>query len=117
MSTQSVYYIMQAVLLQVEKIVGKGAPEGFIGQLESLANGHHDQLEVDVIRAYYFGSRFIVEVRCIQPRRDTDKICIRRYRGHAFLCRKSEGLVNQHHVFKDDTSIQPRSWSELETVL
>ena len=59
----------------MEKIVGKGAPEGFIGQLECLANGHHDELEVDVIRAYYFGSRFIVEVRChLRQRRATDEV-------------------------------------------
>lgn len=49
---------------QVDKIVGKGAPTEFIQKLEELANSHHEQLEVDVLRAYYFGSKFICEVRC-----------------------------------------------------
>ncbi len=48
--------------LQVDKIVGKGAPEDFVQKLEGIANSHHDQLVVDVIRAYFFGARFIVEV-------------------------------------------------------
>ena len=48
--------------LQVDKIVGKAAPGDFIEKLEELANAHHDDLELDVIRAYFFGARFIVEV-------------------------------------------------------
>lgn len=48
---------------QVDKIVGKAAPGEFIEKLEELANAHHDDLELDVIRAYFFGARFIVEVR------------------------------------------------------
>ncbi len=47
---------------QVDKIVGRGAPEDFVEKLEELANAHHDDLAVDVIRAYFFGARFIVEV-------------------------------------------------------
>ena len=46
---------------QVDKIVGKGAPTEFIEQLEDLVNTHHEKVEVDVIRAYHFGARFIVE--------------------------------------------------------
>ena len=53
---------------QVDKIVGKGAPTEFIQKLEELANSHHEQLEVDVLRAYYFGSKFICEVRCASSR-------------------------------------------------
>jgi divalent metal cation (Fe/Co/Zn/Cd) transporter len=43
---------------QVDKIVGRAAPEEFIEQLELLATEHHEQLEVDVIRAYHFGTRW-----------------------------------------------------------
>jgi hypothetical protein len=49
--------------MQVNKIVGMGAPVEFVETLEALANTHHEKLEVDVIRAYHFGSRFMVEVR------------------------------------------------------
>ena len=47
---------------QVKKIVGMGAPEEFVGTLEELVNTHHAKVQVDVIRAYHFGARFIVEV-------------------------------------------------------
>lgn len=53
----------QNMQMQVDKIVGKGAPTEFIEQLEDLVNMHHERVEVDVIRAYHFGARFIVEVR------------------------------------------------------
>ena len=48
--------------MKVDKIVGKGAPTEFIEQLEDMVNTHHERVEVDVIRAYHFGARFIVEV-------------------------------------------------------
>ena len=48
--------------MKVDKIVGKGAPTEFIEQLEDMVNTHHEKMAVDVIRAYHFGARFIVEV-------------------------------------------------------
>ena len=46
---------------QGNKIVGLGAPVEFVTTLEELANAHHANMQVDVIRAYHFGARFIVE--------------------------------------------------------
>ena len=53
--------------MQVDKIVGISAPEDFIDRLESMAAVHHERLSVDVIRAYYFGARFLVEVEVVMP--------------------------------------------------
>ena len=33
----------------------------------SIANSHHEHLSVDCIRAYHFGSRFIVELEVLLP--------------------------------------------------
>ncbi|KAK9824789.1 hypothetical protein WJX74_008956 [Apatococcus lobatus] len=52
---------------QVDKLVGRAAPEEFIRELEMLASTHHDELEIDVIRAYHFGPRFIVEMEVVMP--------------------------------------------------
>ncbi|KAK9861934.1 hypothetical protein WJX84_004692 [Apatococcus fuscideae] len=52
---------------QVDKLVGRAAPEEFVGELEMLASTHHDELEIDVIRAYHFGPRFIVEMEVVMP--------------------------------------------------
>ncbi len=43
--------------------MGIGAPVEFVSTLEGLANAHHENMAVDVIRAYHFGARFIVEAR------------------------------------------------------
>lgn len=37
--------------LQVDKLVGMGAPKDFVRELESLANTHHEQAFLDVMRA------------------------------------------------------------------
>ena len=52
---------------QVDKIVGRGAPREFVDNLMSIANSHHEHLSVDCIRAYHFGSRFIVELEVLLP--------------------------------------------------
>ncbi|WIA22973.1 hypothetical protein OEZ86_009896 [Tetradesmus obliquus] len=52
---------------QVDKIVGRGAPQRFIQQLEALAASHHAALGLDVIRAYHFGARYIVEMEVVLP--------------------------------------------------
>ena len=53
--------------MQVDKIVGISAPEDFVDRLEAMAAAHHERLQVDVIRAYYFGARFLVEMEVVMP--------------------------------------------------
>ena len=52
----------------MEKIVGRGAPEEFVKQLEALARAHDEKLDLDVIRAYFFGARYMVEVPPLEYR-------------------------------------------------
>ncbi|KAK9868820.1 hypothetical protein WJX84_006295 [Apatococcus fuscideae] len=66
----SLYIIRSWVIIcwqQVDKIVGRGAPREFVDNLMSIANSHHEHLSVDCIRAYHFGSRFIVELEVLLP--------------------------------------------------
>lgn len=55
------------MMLQVDKMIGKGAPADFIQNLEELAKTHHADMALDNIRAYYFGQRFIVEMEVVLP--------------------------------------------------
>lgn len=55
------------IFAQVDKMIGMGAPEDFVQNLEQLANTHHDELSLDRIRAYHFGQRFIVEMEVVLP--------------------------------------------------
>ncbi|GAX82368.1 hypothetical protein CEUSTIGMA_g9797.t1 [Chlamydomonas eustigma] len=52
---------------QVDKIVGRGAPEDFLEQLSSIASEHSQEIAVDCIRAYYFGSKYMVEMEIVMP--------------------------------------------------
>ena len=54
---------------QINKIVGRAAPEEFVEKLADVANDHHPDMQVDVMRAYHFGARFIVEVGYCMPLR------------------------------------------------
>eukprot|EP00953_Heterococcus_sp_UTEX-ZZ885_P034099 17686-Heterococcus_DN1.PRE.2 len=46
---------------------GRSAPEEFISMVESLANEHHSSITVDCTRAYFYGSRFNVEIEIVMP--------------------------------------------------
>jgi divalent metal cation (Fe/Co/Zn/Cd) transporter len=47
--------------------IGRSAPEEFISMVESLANEHHSSITVDCTRAYFYGSRFNVEIEIVMP--------------------------------------------------
>jgi cation diffusion facilitator family transporter len=52
---------------QVDKLVGKSAPPEFVQKVESVVQTHHEKVELDVVRVYYSGSRFVVEVEVVMP--------------------------------------------------
>lgn len=52
---------------QVDKIVGRAAPPEFMEQLTLIGSVHHEFVQVDCIRAYHMGSRFMVEMEIIMP--------------------------------------------------
>ena len=56
-------YLVSA--LQIDKILCKGAPEHFVAEIRELASKHHDDLDVDVIRAYHFGQRSGLVTVCL----------------------------------------------------
>mmetsp|Transcript_16043 Transcript_16043/g.23813 ORF Transcript_16043/g.23813 Transcript_16043/m.23813 type:complete len:333 (-) Transcript_16043:20-1018(-) len=53
---------------EMEKIIGKSAPEDFISKVEEIASKHHPSIEVDVTRAYHFGANYIVEMEIVLPK-------------------------------------------------
>lgn len=62
-----IYSWVQITRGQVDKILGKTAPSEFIGEVRSLALAHSDILQVDAVRAYHIGSKFMVELEIILP--------------------------------------------------
>ena len=53
---------------QIEQLTGKAAPKEFMDELHETANNFDPKMEVDVVRAYHFGPKFLVELEVVLPR-------------------------------------------------
>jgi cation diffusion facilitator family transporter len=53
---------------QAHMLVGKAASPEFLDSIRSIVNSHHSHLRPDLVRAYHFGPKFLVEVEVILPR-------------------------------------------------
>ena len=52
---------------QANMLVGKAANEDFLKEVRRVGNEHHPQLSVDIIRAYHFGPKYLVELEVVLP--------------------------------------------------
>jgi len=53
---------------QIEQLTGKSAPDEFIDELYVLASNFDSRMIVDVVRAYHFGPKFLVELEVVLPK-------------------------------------------------
>ena len=54
---------------QIEQLIGKSAPDDFIAELTEIARVFDERIvEVDVVRAYHFGPKFLVEIEIVMPK-------------------------------------------------
>jgi cation diffusion facilitator family transporter len=53
---------------QIEQLTGKSAPDEFIDELSCLASNFDSRMIVDVVRAYHFGPKFLVELEVVLPK-------------------------------------------------
>ncbi|DBA04735.1 TPA: hypothetical protein N0F65_004372 [Lagenidium giganteum] len=52
---------------QVMQLVGVCASEEFITEIKQLCASHHDTMALDIVRAYHFGSKYLVEIEVVVP--------------------------------------------------
>jgi cation diffusion facilitator family transporter len=52
---------------QIDHVVGRAADPEFIQSIRELSTNFHTQLTPDIIRAYHFGSKYLVELEVILP--------------------------------------------------
>jgi cation diffusion facilitator family transporter len=50
---------------QIEHLTGKSAPVEFIEELSELADCFDKRMKVDIVRAYHFGPKFLVEIEVV----------------------------------------------------
>lgn len=53
---------------QIEQLTGKSAPQDMIDELYDLASTFDKRMIVDVVRAYHFGPKFLVELEVVLPK-------------------------------------------------
>jgi cation diffusion facilitator family transporter len=53
---------------QIEQLTGKAAPEELIEELMEIASDFDARMQVDCIRAYHFGPKFLVEIEMVMPK-------------------------------------------------
>ncbi|GLE02475.1 hypothetical protein PINS_up011313 [Pythium insidiosum] len=52
---------------QVEQLIGLRATPDFVEQVREISDLHHPQMTTDIVRAYHFGSNYLVEIEVILP--------------------------------------------------
>lgn len=66
----SVYIVSAWLTLakrQIDKIVGKGAPDDFLEYIQNICATHAGGTQVDALRAYHFGAKYMVELEILHP--------------------------------------------------
>jgi divalent metal cation (Fe/Co/Zn/Cd) transporter len=52
---------------QANMLVGKAADDAFLKEVRAVGDAHHHDLVVDIIRAYHFGPKYLVELEVVLP--------------------------------------------------
>ncbi|KAF1328634.1 Cation diffusion facilitator, partial [Globisporangium splendens] len=52
---------------QVAQLVGVSASEEFMTEVKELCGSHHPSMSLDIMRAYHFGSKYLVELEVVVP--------------------------------------------------
>ncbi|OQR95892.1 Cation Diffusion Facilitator (CDF) Family, partial [Achlya hypogyna] len=52
---------------QVLQLVGVSASSEFIDVVKELCESHHSLFELDIVRAYHFGNKYLVELEVVAP--------------------------------------------------
>ena len=66
----SIFIVMNWIEMareQTDKLVGRAAEAEFVEKVEIIAKAHDSRMSVDIIRAFYFGHRFLVEIEVVMP--------------------------------------------------
>jgi cation diffusion facilitator family transporter len=59
---------------QIMQLVGVCASEEFIDQVKEVCRHHHKQMKLDILRAYHFGTKYLVEIEVVLPAEMTVKL-------------------------------------------
>ena len=52
---------------QANMLVGRAADDDFLQEVRAMGDAHHPEMKVDIIRAYHFGPKYLVELEVVLP--------------------------------------------------
>lgn len=64
-STYIAFSWLQTGTEQIEQLVGKSADPSFLDELREISSVFHESIACDIVRAYHFGPRFLVELEMV----------------------------------------------------
>jgi divalent metal cation (Fe/Co/Zn/Cd) transporter len=62
-----IYTWVQTAIEQVQMIVGRSADPAFVEVVREMAETHDPSISLDVVRAYHFGPKYLVELEIVMP--------------------------------------------------
>jgi cation diffusion facilitator family transporter len=85
---------------QADQLVGRAANPAFLKQVQEMSDAHHESMRVDVVRAYHFGPRYLVEIEVVMPK---NSLLVEAHDAALALQKRVEALpeVERAHVHVD----------------
>jgi len=101
---------------QAHMLVGKAAGKDFLESVREIVNKHHGAMRADIIRAYHFGPKLLVEVEVILPPdmslRETHDIGMELQHKIEAIDEVERAFVHMDYVERDYDEHRPESWPQ-----
>mmetsp|Transcript_28729 Transcript_28729/g.86049 ORF Transcript_28729/g.86049 Transcript_28729/m.86049 type:complete len:365 (-) Transcript_28729:25-1119(-) len=100
---------------QVQHLVGKTADPDFLAELRSCAANYSSQMQCDIVRAYHFGPRYLVELEMVMdaatPLRVTHDLALDLQQRVELIPLVERCFVHVDYDFRTVDEHDPSSWS------
>lgn len=109
------YSWLETSIEQVQHLVGKTADPEFLEELRKAAGTYSDQMQCDIVRAYHFGPRYLVELEMVMdsatPLKETHDLALNLQQTIEAFDDVERCFVHVDYDFRDCDEHDPTSWS------
>ena len=109
------YSWLETGVEQVQHLVGRTADPDFLDELRTTASSFSDEMQCDVVRAYHFGPRYLVELEMVMdqktPLRVSHDLALDLQQKVEAIPDVERAFVHVDYDFRDVDEHDPNSWS------
>jgi cation diffusion facilitator family transporter len=109
------YSWLETSIEQVQHLVGKTADPEFLEELREAASTYSERMQCDIVRAYHFGPRYLVELEMVMdsatPLRVTHDLALDLQQKIEAFDDVERCFVHVDYDFRDVDEHDPASWS------